>query len=421
MTARVEPNRELAAALFDSLEQLSRDQPGITRDAYGEGEERAHDLIRRAAVQLGLTTAIDPAGNLLLTLLGANPDLPAWVVGSHLDSVPHGGNFDGAAGVIAGLVVMAGFLKAGLRPERSVICAVFRAEESTWFPASYIGSRAALGLLPAEVLTLKRTDTGRTVDEHMRALGLDPDAVAKGACHLNKEAIYAYLEIHIEQGPVLDQAKVPVGLVTTIAGSFRYRDAVCHGTYGHSGAVPRRFRNDAVVAVAELATALDRHWAELDESGALATITMGQIATDPTQHAFSKIAGEVRFCLDVRADQTDLLDDIHRRLISLIDTIAQSRGVRFELGARTGSAPAPMDGRLRKRLAELAARDGIATLLLPSGAGHDAAIFAAAGIASAMIFIRNQNGSHNPLEAMRLDDFQQAAILLATLLTEDEG
>ena len=419
MTSAVEPDLALAASLFARLEQMSLDPPGITRDAYGSGEERAHMLIRQTGRELGLQVDSDAAGNTFMTLPVGPAPLPAWIVGSHLDSVPHGGNFDGAAGVVAGLSVIAGLLGHGGKQRRPITCAVFRAEESTWFPASYVGSRAALGLLAPETLSLKRSDSGKSLSQHMEELGLQPERVARGETWLKAQAIHAYLEIHIEQGPVLDKAAVPIALVTGIAGSVRYRHAVCHGRYDHSGAVPRRFRSDAVLGVAELAFRLDQFWAELDRSGANATITIGEIATDPRFHAFSKVAGEVRFCLDIRADQEALLETCHRHLLALIDEVGRSRHVTFDLGARSGTRPAPMDGRLGARLHDLAAREGIGALSLPSGAGHDAAVFANAGVPTGMIFIRSQNGSHNPLESMDLADFHAAARLLAALLTDD--
>jgi N-carbamoyl-L-amino-acid hydrolase len=420
MTSPVDIDLALAAALFAKLEQVSLTPPGITRDAYGAGEERAHKLIRETGRDLGLKVDSDPAGNTFVTLPAGPAPLPAWILGSHLDSVPHGGNFDGAAGVVAGMSVITSLHRSGVAPRRPIICAVFRAEESTWFPVSYIGSRAALGLLPPEALTLNRSDTGKSLSRHMEELGLHPERVARGETWLKSESVHAYLEIHIEQGPVLDGAAVPIGLVTGISGSVRYRDAVCRGRYDHSGAVPRRFRHDAVLAVAELALRLDQFWAELERSGANATITMGQVATDPRHHAFSKVAGEVRFCLDIRADRDELLEAIHQRLLVLIDEISRSRGVTFDLGARSGTRSAPMDGDLLGRLHHLAARESIPTLAMSSGAGHDAAVFANAGMVTGMIFIRSQNGSHNPLESMELADFHQAARLLAALVGEED-
>jgi N-carbamoyl-L-amino-acid hydrolase len=253
----------------------------------------------------------------------------------------------------------------------------------------------------------------------MEDLGLQPERVARGETWLKPEVVHAFVEVHIEQGPVLDGAAVPIGLVTGIAGSMRYRDAICRGRYDHSGAVPRRFRSDAVLAVAELAIRLDEFWEDLERSGANATITIGQIATDPQQHAFSKVAGEVAFCLDIRADQNALLEIIHHQLLTLVEEIGRSRRVSFELRGRSGTNPAAMDRLLLQRLHDLSAHRGIPAIKLPSGAGHDAAVFANAGIPTGMIFIRSRNGSHNPLESMELADFHSAARLIAALVSED--
>ncbi|SFJ19068.1 Zn-dependent hydrolase [Bradyrhizobium sp. cf659] len=411
-------DRALAVRLFDQLAEMSRDDPGVTRDAYGAGEQRAHDLMSKVAAELGLSCDVDAAGNLLLTLRGTEPNLPAWVVGSHLDSVPHGGNFDGAAGVVAGLAAISGLARAGRRPRRSVIVVVTRAEESNWFPASYIGGRTLLGLLPAELLDLPRSDTGRPLRDHMRDLGLAPERVARGERLLTPDRVHGFVETHIEQGPALEAERIPLGLVTGISGSFRYRKARCIGAYGHSGAVPRRYRHDAMFAVSDLIQSLDSLWSDLDSTGRTATITFGEVFTDATQHGFSKIPGELNFCLDVRSADVALLDEIHARMMTFITAIEKTRGVRFALGEKTGSQPATMDVELLRRLGTIADRLGIAYLSLPSGAGHDAAVFANAGIPTAMLFVRNQNGSHNPHEAMRIEDFHAAATVLTHLVLE---
>lgn len=404
--------------LFADLLSFSRDEPGVTRAAYGAGEERAHAVIRDAGLALGLRPEVDAAGNLFLTLPGRDPDLPCWMVGSHVDTVPHGGNFDGAAGVIGGLAAVAALRQSGLVPARPVTVAVFRAEESVWFPASYIGSRAAFGLLPAEVLDLPRADSGRSLAAHMRDLGLRPEAVSGGAAHLSADRIHGFLEMHIEQGPTLDAAEIPVGLVTAISGSVRYREAACFGRYGHSGAVRRSERSDAVFALADLIAGLDAVWGKLEAADRPATVTFGEVSTDPSLHAFAKIPGEVRFCLDMRSTEPAVLDAVESALADLVARIEAARGVRFALGARTGSTPARMSAGLVAALGRHADRLGLAYRTMISGAGHDTAVLAGQGVPSTMVFVRNQNGSHNPDEAMRIEDLCAAATLVAHLVAE---
>ncbi|MGU3544047.1 Zn-dependent hydrolase [Methylobacterium sp. A52T] len=409
---------DLCAGLFAELLSFSQDAPGVTRAAYGVGEERAHALMRATGLALGLAAETDAAGNLFLTLAGRDPALAPWMVGSHVDTVPHGGNFDGAAGVIGGLAAVEALRRAGIVPARPVTVAVFRAEESVWFPASYVGSRAALGLLPPEVLDLPRADTGRSLRDHMAELGLRPEAVARGERLLDPARIHGFVEMHIEQGPALEAAGLPVAFVTAISGSFRYRKAVCFGRYGHSGAVARGERSDAVFALADLITGLDALWGRLEAEGCPATITLGEVATDPVQHAFAKIPGEVRFCLDVRSTEPDVLGRVEAALAAHIAAIEAARSVRFVLGERTGSTPARMSAALVEALSGHARRLGTPFRTMASGAGHDTATLAGQGVPSTMIFIRNQNGSHNPDEAMRIADLCAAATLVAHLVAE---
>lgn len=420
MTAdAINTDAAFAARLFDEIGQRTSDAPGVTRAAYGEGEEIAHQIIRREAAAMGLSEATDAAGNLYLTYEGLNPSLPGWIVGSHLDSVPHGGNFDGAAGVLGGLAAVRALISAGIRLRRSITLMVIRAEESCWFPISYLGRRAAFGLLPGDSLSTPRADTGRSLRDHMAELKLRPEAVAQGEAHLAAGRIHGFIELHIEQGPVLEAADAPIGLVSAIAGSFRYRKARCLGEWGHSGAVPRTHRRDAVFALGELIGSLDRLWEETLANGEQATITVGEIGTDPAIHGFSKIPGEVAFCLDVRSGSQACLDRLHSRLLELVADIETRRGVRFDLGPRSGSTPAVLDAKLRAALADVAVENTIRFVEMASGAGHDTAVFAHAGVPSALIFLRNQNGSHNPDEAMRIEDFVAGTGLLARFLARD--
>ena len=421
MSSDIAIDRAFAERLFDELAEHTTDAPGITRAAFGEGEQFAHEVMKREAVALGLTERIDPAGNLYLTYEGRDAALPGWVVGSHLDSVPHGGNFDGAAGVIAGLSAVRALKVAGIRPRRSITVMAIRAEESNWFPLSYLGSRAALGLLPEENLSTPRSDSGIPLREHMKHLGLDPARVGSGKVHLDPESLHGFIELHIEQGPVLEAEDVPIGLVTGISGSFRYRKARILGEWGHSGAVPRSHRHDAVFALADLITALDDYWGTLLAEGETATITFGEVGTDPAVHGFSKVPGEVAFCLDVRSPSPACLERIHGEVMRIVARIEAARGVRFALGERTGSSPAQLDARLRAHIAATAAGCGAGFVEMASGAGHDTAVFANAGVPSALVFLRNQNGSHNPDEAMRMEDFVIAADVIAHLLARDDN
>jgi N-carbamoyl-L-amino-acid hydrolase len=405
MRPNLTPDIELAGRLFDRLRDATFDGVGITREAYGSGERVAHAIVRESAAALGLEVAVDPAGNMLMTLPGADRSAKRMVIGSHLDSVPQGGNFDGAAGVLAGMAAVSGMVQAGYTPARDITVLAIRAEEAgAWFPTSYPGSFAALGRLPPASLDVKRLDTGRTLADHMAEEGFHPEAVRAGASLLKPDDLAAYVELHIEQGPVLDAQQIPVGIVTGIPGSRRLRAGRVFGEYNHSGGTPRRFRRDAAIALAELAVKLDDAWATLDASGHPMVVTFCVLET--TEDAgFTKVPGEARFQLDVRSVDLANVNTIFAELHRLVPQIEARRGVRFELGLETGSQPSPMDQAVRAGLSAAAASLGIAHIDMPSGGGHDAAAFAQSGVPAGMVFVRNQNGSHNPHEAMRMEDF----------------
>lgn len=407
------PDTGLAATLFSAIHEATRDPlGGVTREGYGPGEQKAHDIVRAAAEREGLRTRIDPAGNLYMTLPGADPSAKRIIIGSHLDSVRHGGDYDGAAGVMAGLAVAVGLRKAGFVPRRDIEIMAIRSEEGgAWFPTPFPGSRAALGLLQPDALATHRMDGSVTLEQAMRDTGFDPAWCLSGQRELGPDNVQAYVELHIEQGLVLEEANLPVGVVFGLPGNRRHRFARVVGEYNHSGTTPRRHRRDAVLAAAELAYRLEQCWIRLEEEGHDLVVTFCVFETTP-QAGFGKVPGEVTFKLDVRSGQQAALDALYRDLHALIAEIEARRGVRFELGPEQARAPVPMDAETVDALARAAADASVPFLHMPSGGGHDAQSFVAAGIPAGMLFVRSQNGSHNPDEAMRMADFDAACRVL---------
>ena len=420
IAASVEAERARAVALFDQLRADGADPPGVSRDPYGEGEQRAHATIAAEAERLGLEIARDAAANLYMTLPGRDRAAPSVVVGSHLDSVPHGGNFDGAAGVVAGLVAVAALRRLGITPECDLTVMGIRAEESIWFQVSYIGSRCALGTLPDNALAARRADTGRTLAEHVAECGGDPNALEARARHLDPARVRAFLELHIEQAPQLVEAGKPVAICTGIPGNFRFPDARIEGSHDHVG-LPRRFRRDAAMAGAEFAMAIERLWEERDERAVPMAATIGRFHTDAAVHGLTIVPGAFHFSLDVRAYDKAVLAELEREVLAIVAGIEQRRGVRFHLGARAAAAIGPVDPAIRGGLARAAATLSIPTLDLGSPASHDAAAFAASGVPIGMIFVRNENGSHNPREAMTIDDFLAGASVMTQFLADTLG
>lgn len=418
---RIDPDIGLAARLFDEMRIRTGGPAGITRASYGLGEQIAHEIVRREAQALGMSSRMDAGCNLYLTMKGES-DGPAIIIGSHLDSVPSGGNFDGAAGVLLGLAVAAGFRAAGRLPPVDLIVMAIRAEESTWFGASYVGSRAAFGCLTgAELDGVLRAGDKVALGTAIDAAGGDAQALRRGAKQLDPRAVGLFLEPHIEQGPVLVAEDQPIGLVTGIRGSFRHRHASCHGAYAHSGATPKHARHDAVLATSRLVVAMDEAWRRLADAGHDLALTFGQFSTVPGEAAFSKVAGRTNFSLDVRSQSVESLNLTREELHRACAGIEEREGVRFDLGRETTSEPALMDRGIIEHMARIAEDEGIPARIMPCGAGHDAAVFAQQGVPTAMVFIRNRNGSHNPDEAMEVDDLAQAARVIAGLCSRWHG
>ncbi|MGO4170823.1 Zn-dependent hydrolase [Bosea sp. TAF32] len=414
----VAAQRRWVGALFDRLAAGSRDEPGITRDTYGAGADFGHRLLTEHGKACGLALSHDFAANTYVTLQGRDAASPRILMGSHLDSVPHGGNFDGAAGVIAGLVVIETLRALGIQPRCDVTAMGVRAEESVWFQVSYIGGRSALGTLPDGALEAKRIDDGRVLAASIDACGGNSAAIRRRERHLDPAAIRAFLEVHIEQAPSLVESGLPVAICTGVPGNFRYPDARIVGRHDHVG-TPRRFRRDAAMAGAEFAVMLDQIWQEEEEAGFPMAVTLGRFHTDPAVHGLTTVPGSFAFSLDVRAYDPAVLERVEAKMIAAIREIEARRRVTFELGARASAAVGPVDPSIVAGLEASADRQGIATMPLGSPASHDSAAFAAAGVPIAMLFVRNEHGSHNPQETMAIEDFLAACTILADWVVQE--
>ncbi|HEY2683005.1 MAG TPA: hydantoinase/carbamoylase family amidase [Steroidobacteraceae bacterium] len=405
---------QLAERLFAELSLKTRKGVGIERDSYGAGEQAAHDLMRASAEGLGLEVSVDAIGNLMMKQPGRDRQAPGILIGSHLDSVPQGGNYDGAAGVIAGLSVLAGMQRAGITPPCDVTVMAIRAEESAWFDVSYAGSAGAFGLLDPSCLAVRRSDTGRTLEETLRAYNFDPEAIRERRRLLDPKRIRAYLELHIEQGPTLVERGLPAGVVTAIRGCKRFRNARCLGRYGHSGATERAYRQDAVAATVALLHHLESVWIAKEKAGADLVFTSGELYTDAAMHAPSKVSGETHFVLDIRSVSNSTMNEMGEEAGAAARRFGAEYRVQFELGDASDSPPALMDQRLRGALMKLLEQP----FELASGAGHDAATFAEVGIPSGMIFVRNDHGSHNSDESMEIEDFAVGARAMQQLILD---
>jgi len=413
----------IATGLFETIAALTGDGVGMAREPYSANEQKASDLLEAKAGDLGLEIRKDVFGNLYMTLPGRNRSAPGWITGSHIDSVPSGGNFDGLAGVVAGLTAVAALRAAGIVPATDLTVMGVRAEEaSAWYAGAHgghIGSRSALGILPpAELDSAINSRTGRTLRAHMAAAGFSPERVALGQGTLDLARYRGWLELHIEQGPVLERLGLPLGVVTAIRGSARARSCRCTGAYTHSGAVPHEYRSDAVLATVELVHLIEQEATRVRASGGDLTYTVGKLFTDAALHSITKVPGQVDFCLEYRSQARAVLDHMADFARSQAARISAERRVAFDLGSFSPQDPATMDPHFCSTLNRGAAALGIPVMDIPSGAGHDAQDFVHAGLPAAMIFVRNANGSHNAKEAMDYADFELGTRLLAWMMAQ---
>lgn len=405
-------DRQFIEKCFDDIFELSKDEKGVSRQGYSHMENKVLDYFKQIGKELNLEIKEDKAGNVWMTLLGKNRDLPAIVSGSHVDSVPQGGNFDGLAGVVAALAVARYLKNHQIQLDRDYTVLMMRMEESSWFGKCYVGSLGLTGQLTQKDLALKHRTSGKTLKETMEDLGFNPEELTTGKPVVDLDKMAAFIELHIEQGPTLDSSEdVRVGVVTGIRGNVRNKNIKCIGQTAHSGAVDKQFRHDAVLAFSELAYKMDCHWDEWLKNGHDLVFTIGVVHTSATS-AIAVVPGEVTFCVDIRSLSQETLDAFHELLVQEAQKISEKRGVKFEFDDLIHSEPLAIHQALSQHLSDCADKAGIKHRRLPSGAGHDTVTFGKLNIPAAMIFVANQNGSHNPYEAMKLDDFMLGSELL---------
>lgn len=403
---------EFAKKIFDDIREMSKDTQGVTRQAFSAKETAVLDYLTEIGRSLQLEIVSDKAGNVWMTLPGQDRSLPAFVSGSHVDSVPQGGNYDGLAGIAAALAVAWWMRRTGFVPERDYMILMMRCEESSFFGKAYVGSLALTGKLTLADTALKHRTQPMTLGECISACGFVPADITAGRPLVDLEKIAAFIELHIEQGPTLDSSETErVGIVTGIRGNVRHKKVVCLGQTAHSGAVDKPYRHDAVMATAELLTRMDKHWDEWLANGEDLVFTVGVLKTSATS-AISVIPGETTFTVDMRSLSIDTCERFHELLLKEADAVAKERGVKFEFDRKIVTDAAKVDAALSDRIEAAAKSAGIPVRRLASGAGHDAAVIGNSGVPVAMIFVANQNGSHNPYEAMKMEDFMKGVNVL---------
>ena len=389
-----------------ALAAFSEEEGALTRRFLTPAQRRASAQVMAWMEAAGITARIDPIGNVTGRWEGVSPGLPALIVGSHLDTVRDAGRYDGMLGVLAGTACVAALARARQRLPFAVEVIGFADEEGVRFGTGLLGSHAVAGTFDPAWLALRDAD-GVTLAEALAAYGLPLGAI--GAAARRRSDVLAYLELHIEQGPVLERAGLPVGIVTAINGATRMTVAIA-GTAGHAGTVPMAGRRDALAAAAECALAVE---ARCRSDGDLVG-TVGTLAVRPG--AINVIPGEARFTVDVRASEDKRRRSAADDILAANAAIAARRGVTLEQRVIHDQAAAPCAPWLMQRIERAMRAEGLTPFSLPSGAGHDGMTMQA--IADiAMIFVRCAGGiSHNPAEAITAADAAAGTrVLLRTI------
>ncbi len=398
-----------AKRVLDRLGALARlsDEPDrLTRFYLSDAHRAAADLVASWMREAGMEAGLDALATVVGRWPAARPDAPALLLGSHIDTVRDAGRFDGTLGVVLAIAAVEELRRRGRRLPFTVEVLAFGDEEGCRFPVTLTGSRAIAGTLDPALLEARDAD-GTTLGEALRAFGGDPDAIAE--LRRDPASTLGYLEVHIEQGPVLEARGVPVGVVTGIAGATRAGITV-RGHAGHAGTVPMAMRRDALAGAAEMVLAVEA--AARAHPPAVATV--GTCTVEPG--VGNVVPGRVLLELDARAPE----DALRRRMLAELDrrltAIARGRGLEVAVDIRHDAPAVRCDPGLSRLLAEAVEACGHPVVELASGAGHDA-MAVAASLPVAMLFVRCRGGiSHSPDELVTAEDVEAALEVLLLFL-----
>jgi hydantoinase/carbamoylase family amidase len=402
---------ESILARAELLAVITQDAPRLTRAYLTPEHRRAGDLIAGWMREAGMSVKWDALGNVVGRYEGAVADAPVLMTGSHLDTVRNAGRYDGLFGILSPIACVADLHRRGVRLPVAIEVVAFGDEEGVRFGVTLIGSKAMAGAFnPA---WLEATDAGGlSMRDALRGFGGDPDAVA--SVDRRGRGVVAFIESHIEQGPVLLNAGLSLGVVTAIAGASRIR-CVVTGLAGHAGTVPMSARQDALAAASEMVLALERHCTV--QPGLVGTV--GRMTVMPG--AVNVIPQDVEFTVDLRSGVDATRHAALEALRVEFAAIATRRRVELAFEPFFELTASPCDDRLQQQFANAIAAQGLPVRHLPSGAGHDAMSFPAV-CPIAMLFVRCGNGgiSHHPDETMTLEDADVATEVLLRFIERFE-
>jgi len=391
--------------LLNKINQYNSGEIGITRVAYTNEEQACLHALMRMCKDAKMEVRLDSAGNLIARKEGRNPDLPPVVMGSHIDSVYQGGKYDGTVGVTAALEIINRFNEKGIETEHPIEVISFACEESSRFGVSTVGSKAMAGRINKEKFRQLQDKDGITMEEAFALCALDFNSI--DTAFRENEQFKAFFEMHIEQGPVLENEKKKIGIVTGIAAPARFIVKI-YGIASHSGTTPMEMRKDAFLGAAEIALELEKAAIAEQDYGTVATV--GVVNVQPG--AMNIVPGEVELKIDIRSSSIGSRKRVLNRLTEIISSVEQQRQLAIHTKEISMEEPVLLSEELIMELKQICEQKQLPYKLMQSGAGHDAmnmTVFGSVGL----IFIPSKDGlSHHPNEHTDLADILTGIDLL---------
>ena len=400
--------RERLVKDFEAMAQLTAPGEGINRLAFTDADWAGRQYIIDRMTDAGLSIAIDDFGNVIGYKSGKNPELPVVMVGSHTDSVPNGGNYDGVVGVLSAIEVIRSMIDDGYEHDHTIAVVDFMCEESGRFGNATLGSKAMRGELTLQDLHHLVDKQGISLYEALKGRNLNPDGIETMAY---KRPVKSFTEIHIEQGKVLEHEQKTIGIVTGIAAPERFYVTI-RGNADHSGATPMNLRHDALCGASKIILGIEEIASMQEEPPVVGTVGIVEV----TPGAMNVIPGAVKLGVDIRSISKVARNSVVTLVKEFIDITAEKRGLSYTIETIAQDHPVEMHPAMIREIEEAVKSVGVEYMTMPSGAGHDAMHWAEV-VPTGMIFIPCRDGiSHNPAEFAEMDDIVTGAAVLDKVL-----
>ena len=400
--------RERLVKDFEAMAQLTAPGEGINRLAFTDADWAGRQYIIDRMTDAGLSVEIDDFGNVIGYKIGKKADLPVVMVGSHTDSVPNGGNYDGVVGVLSAIEVIRSMIDDGYEHDHTIAVVSFMCEESGRFGNATLGSKAMRGELTLQDLHHLVDKQGISLYEALKGRNLNPDGIETMAY---KGPVKSFTEIHIEQGKVLEHEQKTIGIVTGIAAPERFYVTI-RGNADHSGATPMNLRHDALCGASKIILGIEEIASTQEEPPVVGTVGVVEV----TPGAMNVIPGAVKLGVDIRSISKAARNSVVTLVKEFIDITAEKRGLSYTIEIIAQDYPVEMHPAMIREIEEAVKSVGVEYMTMPSGAGHDAMHWAEV-VPTGMIFIPCRDGiSHNPAEFAEMDDIVTGAAVLDKVL-----